>query len=64
MDLRDVIASESEYLPAEACLGKICAEIRYMCPPGFPILLMGEVILKEHIALLGDDNKIKVLKND
>lgn len=44
-DLRDVLSSEIEVLPASECLGKISAEIRYVCPPGFPVQVYGEVIL-------------------
>lgn len=63
MDLRDVLSSEIEQLPASQCLGKISSEIKYVCPPGFPVLVYGEVILSEHIELL-EDTLIKVLKQD
>ncbi|CDW73898.1 arginine decarboxylase [Stylonychia lemnae] len=63
VDLRDVLASESDYLPADQCLGKISAEIKYVCPPGFPVLVYGEEILQEHIEYFGQQ-KIKVLRND
>ena len=53
MDLREVLECETELLPADQCYGKISAEIKYMCPPGFPVLVYGEVILREHIELLG-----------
>jgi arginine/lysine/ornithine decarboxylase len=61
-DLRDVLAAEVEILPASECLGRISAEIRYICPPGFPIQVYGEEILQEHIELLGPDFLIKVMK--
>jgi len=61
--LRDVLAGESDLLPADQCLGKISAEIKYVCPPGFPVLVYGEEILQEHIEYFGQQ-KIKVLKND
>jgi arginine/lysine/ornithine decarboxylase len=62
-DLRDVLASEVEIRPASECLGKISAEIRYICPPGFPIQVYGEEILQEHIELLGSNFLIKVVKS-
>jgi len=61
--LRDVLSSEIELKPASECLGKTSAEIRYICPPGFPIQLYGEEILQEHIELLGPNFLIKVVKS-
>lgn len=61
MDLRDVLSQDAEHLPADQCLGRVSAEIKYVCPPGFPVLVYGEVILKEHCELLGK-TPIKVLK--
>lgn len=61
MDLRKVLKSEIEELPASECLGRISSEVRAYCPPGFPILIHGEVVLQEHIDLLGSA-KIKVIK--
>ena len=62
VDLRDVLSAESEYLPASECIGKTSAEIKYRCPPGFPVLVYGEEILPEHIELFGPKEKLKVLK--
>ena len=62
--MRDVLSSEVEVRASGECLGKTSAEIRYVCPPGFPVLVFGEVILKEHIELLGGDSLIKVVKTD
>lgn len=45
VDVRDVLAADNELLPASECLGRISAEIRYKCPPGFPVLVYGEEIL-------------------
>jgi len=45
VDLRDVLACESDLLPADQCLGKISAEMKYACPPGFAVLVYGEEIL-------------------
>jgi arginine decarboxylase len=62
-DLREVLASEVEVIPVGECLGKISAEIRYICPPGFPIQVYGEEIQQEHIELLGPNFLIKVMKS-
>ncbi len=43
-DLRDVLAADSETLPISECVGRISAEIKYVCPPGFPVLVYGEEI--------------------
>jgi arginine/lysine/ornithine decarboxylase len=58
-----VLSSEKETLPIEKCVGKISAEVYYSCPPGYPLLIYGEVITQEHITFLkGDKNELKVLK--
>ena len=62
VDIRDVLAAESEELPAAECLGRISAEIRYKCPPGFPVLVYGEEILAEHVELFGAIEKLKVMR--
>jgi len=62
VDIRDVLAAESEELPASECLGRVSAEIRYKCPPGFPVLVYGEEILAEHIELFGPRELLKVMR--
>lgn len=62
VDIRDVLAAESEELPASECLGRVSAEIRYKCPPGFPVLVYGEEILAEHIELFGPRESLKVMR--
>ncbi len=57
-----MLAAESEELPASECLGKISAEIRYKCPPGFPVLVYGEEILAEHVELFGPREMLKVMR--
>jgi arginine/lysine/ornithine decarboxylase len=44
-----VLSAEKETLPIEKCVGKISAEVYYSCPPGYPLLIYGEVISEEHI---------------
>lgn len=61
-DIREVLAADSEELPAGEALGRISAEIKYKCPPGFPVLVYGEEILAEHIELFGPSEKLKVMK--
>jgi arginine/lysine/ornithine decarboxylase len=62
VDVRDVLAADSELLPASECIGRISAQIKYKCPPGFPVLVYGEEILQEHAELFGTHEKIKVMK--
>ena len=64
LDIRDVLAADSEELPAPECLGRISAEIKYKCPPGFPVFVYGEEILQEHIELFGPHEKLKVMINN
>jgi arginine/lysine/ornithine decarboxylase len=61
-DVRDVLAAEVEEITAEEARGRISAEIKYKCPPGFPVLVYGEEILPEHIELFGPLEKLKVMK--
>ena len=46
VDIRDVLAADSEELPSCECLGRISADIKYKCPPVFPVLVYGEEILE------------------
>ncbi len=59
--MRDVLAADSEEIPAAEAMGRISAEIKYKCPPGFPVLVYGEEILAEHVELFGPLEKIKVM---
>ena len=64
VDVRDVLAADTEELPAREAVGKISAEIKYKCPPGFPVLVYGEEILPEHMELFGPLEKLKVMKQE
>lgn len=46
LTLQEALFSESEKLPIELCVGKICAETAVSCPPCVPIAVFGEVIDK------------------
>lgn len=59
--MRDVLAADSEEIPAAEAIGRISAEIKYKCPPGFPVLVYGEEIQAEHAELFGPHEKIKVM---
>ena len=52
VDIREVIASENEIVSLEDSVGRICAEYFMKCPPGYPLLIHGEVILEEHVKIL------------
>ena len=38
------MAAETEMIAIEESVGRVCAEIKYCCPPGYPILIYGELI--------------------
>lgn len=59
-----MLSSDSEYVSAAEAVGKISAEIKYKCPPGFPVLVYGEEILPEHVELFGAKEKLKVVKSE
>ncbi len=46
LTLQKALFSESEKLPIELCVGRICAEAAVSCPPCVPIAVFGEVIDK------------------
>jgi len=60
-DVREVLAADSEEILAKEAVGRISAEIKYKCPPGFPVLVYGEEILPEHLELFGPLEKLKVM---
>jgi hypothetical protein len=61
-DVREVLSADSEEISADEAVGRISAEIKYKCPPGFPVLVYGEEILVEHVELFGPSEKLKVMK--
>ena len=54
LDLRDCFAADSEVIPIEAAVGRISCEIKYACPPGFPVLLYGERVQESHVKLFSN----------
>lgn len=54
MSMREAVFSNTETIPVEQSLGRICAEVNVPCPPAIPIVVSGEVITQ---------NIIEVLKN-
>jgi len=65
LDIRDCFAADSEAIPISEALGRISCEIKYACPPGFPVLLYGERIKESHIKLFGSSDPpvfIKVVR--
>ena len=45
LDIRDCFASDTELIAVDdSAIGRISSEVRYECPPGFPVLLYGEKI--------------------
>ncbi len=64
MTPREAIFSLSEEIPTEKAVGRIFGEIAVTCPPAIPIVVCGEVIDAEAIAMLryyGVD-KVRVIK--
>ena len=59
--LSDVLASKTEKLPIQECVGRISAQIKAACPPGYPVLIYGELILEEHLKIIPHNEKILVV---
>jgi arginine/lysine/ornithine decarboxylase len=54
LPLFDVISLQKESLPMRDCIGRISAQFKSVCPPGYPVLIYGERIHEEHVKLLGE----------
>ena len=53
MSIKKAGLSESEVIPTEQALGRICSKVVVACPPGVPVVVSGEII---------NENTIKILK--
>jgi arginine/lysine/ornithine decarboxylase len=51
MSIRDAVLSRSEILSVEQSVGRICAATTVSCPPAVPIVISGERITSEDVAL-------------
>ena len=51
MSVRDAIMSESESISVSASLNRVCASPTVSCPPAIPIVVSGERISAQSIAL-------------
>ena len=52
MSVRDAVFADSEEIPVEDAVGRVCGAPTVSCPPAIPIVVSGEKITEEHIALL------------
>jgi hypothetical protein len=50
--LHDALFAVGKVLPTNQCLGKILAQTTVSCPPAIPIVVCGEVLNEQAIALL------------
>lgn len=61
MSPREAYFSRKERVKKEDAIGRICAEVIALCPPGISVLLPGELISREHLPYLSDFSEIDVL---
>ena len=52
MSIRSAVLSESETVNVDDANGRICASPTVSCPPAVPVVMSGELISREEIALL------------
>ena len=52
MSIRDAMLAKAQRVPTELSVGKICAEPTVSCPPAVPVLISGERICEEDVAIL------------
>ena len=64
MSVREAMLAESESINAEEATGRICAASTVSCPPAVPIVISGERITNEDIALFKKYgvNNVSVIK--
>lgn len=62
----EILLKESEELPIDDCLGRVCALSVISCPPAIPIAVCGEIIDEKIIEIFKyyDIDKCAVIKND
>ena len=66
MSIKDATFSESETVEISKSVGRICASNVISCPPAIPLVILGEEITEETVALLKHYKikKINVIKNN
>ena len=61
MSVREAVTSDCVELPKAQCEGKISACYKFKYPPGIPIIIPGQRITKERLALVPGDS-VKVIR--
>lgn len=61
MSPREAYFKNKELVLKADSIGRICAEVIALCPPGISVLLPGEVISEEHLPYLSEYNEIEVI---
>ncbi len=62
MSPREAYFSKKERINKQDAIGRICAEVIALCPPGISVLLPGELICEHHLPYLSDFSEIDVLE--
>ncbi len=64
MTIREAVFAEAETVRVSCALGRVCASPTVSCPPAVPIVMSGEVIGENEIALFGEYaiNTVEVVK--
>lgn len=52
---REAFYSETELLPIDQTVGRICAEFIMVYPPGIPIFIPGEIITKDNLTYIHEN---------
>lgn len=55
MSIKDAVNSESTRIPKDDCMGRISASYVFKYPPGIPVLIPGQCITGECLALVSDE---------
>lgn len=64
MSMREAVFSNSETVPVDSSVNRVCAEVKVPCPPAIPIAVSGEVISLDCIKIFKNYgiNSINVVK--
>ena len=55
MSIKDAVNAESTRIPKDDCMGRISASYVFKYPPGIPILIPGQCITGDRLALVSDE---------
>ena len=56
MGIKQALLSHNEKIPIISAVGRVSAQINYVYPPGIPIVLPGDIIDRQTVCILAENN--------